>query len=69
MYQLMLLFHREAVLIIDEIQKIENWSYPEINEAFGLSVDQFIWYGSYPGPVSLMNDEDRLPVLRADSVL
>ncbi len=101
--------NREVVLIIDEIQKIENWSetvkkewdadtrkelplkvvllgssrlllqkglseslagryesiyighwsYPEINEAFGLSVDQFIWYGSYPGPVSLMNDEDR----------
>ncbi len=99
----------EAVLVIDEIQKIENWSetvkkewdkdsrngfplkvvllgssrlmiqkgltesltgryesiyvghwtYPEIREAFGLTAEQFVWYGSYPGSMGLIDQEER----------
>lgn len=36
-----------------------HWSFNEMNEAFGLTPEQFVWFGSYPGTVSLMNEEER----------
>jgi len=109
----------EAVLIIDEIQKIENWSetvkkewdedtlrnvalkvvllgssrllvqkglteslagryesiyvghwtYPEIREAFGLSPEQFVWYGGYPGSLGLSDMEERWKSYILDSLI
>lgn len=38
---------------------IPHWSYKEMNEAFGWSVDEYIWFGGYPGTASLINDEQR----------
>lgn len=38
---------------------IPHWSYKEMNEAFGWSVDEYIWFGGYPGTASLINDELR----------
>lgn len=38
---------------------IPHWSYKEMNEAFGWTVDQFIWFGGYPGTAELVNDETR----------
>jgi len=110
---------KEAILIIDEIQKIDNWSatikkewdedslqslplkvvllgssrlllqkglteslagryesiyvghwtYPEIHEAFGLKTDQFVWFGGYPGPVELIDQEDRWKSYILDSLI
>ena len=110
---------KEAILIIDEIQKIDNWSdtvkkewdtdtrngiplkvillgssrlliqqglteslagryesiyvghwtYPEIEEAFGLTADQFVWYGSYPGPAGFTDQEDRWKSYILDSLI
>jgi len=109
----------EAILVIDEIQKIENWSelvkkewdedtrsglrlkvillgssrlliqkglteslagryeriyvghwtYSEISEAFGLSADQFVWFGGYPGPVDLIGHEERWKSYILDSLI
>jgi uncharacterized protein len=36
-----------------------HWSFYEMEAAFGWSVDQYIWFGGYPGSVSLIHDEDR----------
>lgn len=39
--------------------RMSHWSYPEMNVAFGLSLEQYIFYGGYPGAASLIGDEDR----------
>ncbi len=36
-----------------------HWSYPEMKECFGFNLDQYFFYGGYPGAVTLMDDEDR----------
>ncbi len=38
---------------------IPHWSYKEMKEAFGWSVEQYIWYGGYPGAAPLIDDEKR----------
>ena len=38
---------------------ISHWSYPEMHEAFGWGVEQYIWFGGYPGSASLIEDEYR----------
>ena len=38
---------------------MSHWSYTEMNEAFGLSLEQYIFFGGYPGAVSLIGDEER----------
>lgn len=42
-----------------ELIHIEHWSFGEMEEAFGWNVDQYIFYGGYPGAAPLINDEDR----------
>ena len=36
-----------------------HWSYSEMREAFGWSIEQYIYYGGYPGAVPLIKDENR----------
>lgn len=36
-----------------------HWSFNEMHEAFGWNVDQFVFFGGYPGSVSLINEEER----------
>lgn len=36
-----------------------HWSFAEMNEAFGWNINQFIWYGGYPGSATLIQDEQR----------
>ena len=38
---------------------LTHWSYAEMRDAFGFSLDQYIYYGAYPGAAGLINDEDR----------
>ena len=111
--------NREATLIIDEVQKIENWSeavkkewdkdtmqdiklkvvllgssrlllqkglseslagryetiyvghwtYPEIHEAFNMTPDQYVWFGGYPGPAELIDQEERWKSYIIDSLI
>ena len=37
---------------------IYHWSYMEMRDAFGLSVDEFIYYGGYPGAVQHMQHNE-----------
>lgn len=39
--------------------RMSHWSYVEMHDAFGITLNQFLFYGSYPGAASLINDPDR----------
>lgn len=36
-----------------------HWSYNEMREAFGWTVEEFVWFGGYPGSSGLIDDEIR----------
>jgi predicted AAA+ superfamily ATPase len=36
-----------------------HWSFSEMHGAFGWSVEQFVWFGGYPGSADLIYDEER----------
>ena len=39
--------------------RMSHWSYQEMKECFGFSLDQYLFYGGYPGAATLIGDEDR----------
>ena len=46
-----------------------HWSYPEMKDAFGLTAEEYIWYGGYPGAITLRDDDDRWKNYVRDSLL
>ena len=42
-----------------ELLQLPHWSYPEMRDAFGWTVDQYVFYGAYPGAASLVGDHAR----------
>jgi hypothetical protein len=38
---------------------MSHWSYSEMQEAFDFSLDEYIYFGGYPGAASLLRDETR----------
>ncbi|GAB1416514.1 ATP-binding protein [Paludibacter sp.] len=46
-----------------------HWSYTEIHEAFGWTIEQYIYFGGYPGSASLINNEDRWKNYIKDSLI
>lgn len=42
-----------------ELIQLPHWSYSEMHEAFGLTPEQFVYFGSYPGSASFISDEKR----------
>lgn len=46
-----------------------HWSYPEMQEAFGWSIEQYVYFGGYPGSTSLINDEERWKNYIKDSLI
>ena len=38
---------------------LTQWSYPEMAEAFGFSLDQYLYFGGYPGAAPLINLPER----------
>ena len=39
--------------------RMSHWSYTEMHDAFGFSLEQYLFFGGYPGAASLVGDEDR----------
>lgn len=39
--------------------RMSHWTYPEMHDGFGLSLEQYLFYGGYPGAAALVGDEDR----------
>ena len=52
-----------------ELIEMEHWSYNEMREAFGMTLDQYIYYGGYPGAVSLIDDEKRWRKYMHDAII
>lgn len=42
-----------------ELIRLAHWSYQEMHDAFGLSLDEYIYFGGYPGPAHLIGDMRR----------
>lgn len=42
-----------------EIIPVRHWSYPEMKDAFGWGLEQYLYFGGYPGSASLINDQQR----------
>lgn len=39
--------------------RMSHWSYPEMRDAFGYSLEQYIFFVGYPGSASLIKNEER----------
>ena len=39
--------------------RFAHWSYPEMSEAFGLNLDEYVYFGGYPGAARLIRDQAR----------
>lgn len=42
-----------------ELIRMTHWSYPEMRDAFGWSLEQYIYFGGYPGSAPLIGNESR----------
>lgn len=42
-----------------ETTYMNHWGLAEMQEAFGWTPEQFVWFGGYPGAAQLIDDEDR----------
>jgi uncharacterized protein len=46
-----------------------HWSFSEMEAAFGWNIEQYIYFGGYPGSASLINDEERWKNYIKDSLI
>jgi len=42
-----------------ELMPVTHWSYPEMHDAFDFTLNEFIFFGGYPGSARLIRDEER----------
>jgi predicted AAA+ superfamily ATPase len=42
-----------------EVIRVPHWSFAEMRDAFGWSLDQYVYYGGYPGSAGLIEEPDR----------
>ena len=52
-----------------ELIRMPHWSYNEMHEAFGLDLEQFIYFGGYPGGAKYVHDERRWRKYIKDSIV
>jgi predicted AAA+ superfamily ATPase len=52
-----------------EITRLGHWRYAEMRDAFGFSLEQFIFYGGYPGAAPLVHDESRWAAYVSDALI
>jgi predicted AAA+ superfamily ATPase len=52
-----------------ELIRVSHWSYPEMRDAFGWSLDQYLFFGGYPGAADLIGDEERWSRYLLDSLV
>ena len=52
-----------------ELIRLGHWSYHEMHEAFGMSLDQYVYFGGYPGAAPLVEDEKRWRKYIKDSLV
>jgi hypothetical protein len=42
-----------------EVIYLPHWSFTEMKDAFGYTVEDYIWFGGYPGPADMISEESR----------
>lgn len=52
-----------------ELIRAPHWSFAEMRDAFGLSLDQFVYFGGYPGAADLIGDERRWAAYVLDAIV
>lgn len=52
-----------------ELIRVPHWSYLEMREAFGLELEQYLYFGGYPGAADLVADRDRWASYVLDSLV
>jgi len=52
-----------------ETIKMTHWNYADMHEAFGMSLDEYIYYGGYPGAISLIKEPERWSNYIKDSII
>lgn len=52
-----------------ETLRLPHWSLPEMREAFGWSLEQYLYFGGYPGAAPLIKDPVRWSRYIADSLI
>ncbi len=52
-----------------ELIRLGHWRYAEMRDAFGFTLEQFIFYGGYPGAAPLIHDEPRWAAYVNDALI
>ncbi len=52
-----------------ETLHVTHWSFSEMENSFGIDLDQFIFFGGYPGPINLIGDFPRWLTYINDSLI
>lgn len=52
-----------------ELIRVSHWSYSEMRDAFGWSLEQYLFFGGYPGSADLVGDEERWARYILDSLV
>ena len=52
-----------------EVLKMGYWEWEEMRDAFGFTMEQFIYFGGFPGLAPYINDEDRWRKMMEDSII
>lgn len=60
---------REGLTGRFEVIRSTHWSFPECADAFGYSLDEFLFFGGYPGSAPLRQDEERWLEYMNDAVI
>lgn len=52
-----------------ELIRLGHWSLQEMRDAFGVTLDQYIYFGGYPGPAGMIDNEKRWRKYIKDSLV
>jgi predicted AAA+ superfamily ATPase len=52
-----------------ELLFVRHWTYAEMRTAFGFTLDEYVFYGGYPGAASLVGDPERWARYIKDSLI
>lgn len=52
-----------------EVISVTHWSFDEMSTAFGLDIDQFVYFGGYPGAANLIREQERWGAYISESII
>ena len=52
-----------------EMIRVSHWSFAEMRDAFGWTLEQYLYFGGYPGAADLISDEERWSRYLLDSLV